>query len=56
MTFLSTVHMLQGNQENSFDKLDYRLSARKQSGNNIFNNFSMSMSVRCSQHTEITHR
>lgn len=37
--------MLQGNQENSFDKLDYRLSARKQSANNIFSNFSMSVSV-----------
>lgn len=56
MTFVSTSHVLQGNQENSFDKLDYRLSARKQSGNNIFNSFSMNGSVRCSQHTAITHR
>lgn len=48
--------MLQGNQENSFDKLDYRLSARKQSGNSIFNNFSTSMYVRYSQHTEIMHK
>lgn len=33
-----------------------QLSARKQSGENISNNFSMSMSGRCSENTEITHK
>lgn len=33
-----------------------QLSARKQSGENISNNFSMSMSGRCSEHTEMMHK
>lgn len=35
---------------------ELQLSARKQSGENISNNFSMTMSGRCSEHTEIMHK